>query len=69
MSSTSKLASSDFPRFGDFVIMPNHVHVLITPMHDDALEDLLQQMKASADHAGHPLEIKWADFCQMRTIL
>ena len=33
---------------GDFVIMPNHVHVLMTPMHDEALEDLLQHLKAAA---------------------
>jgi putative transposase len=31
---------------GDFVIMPNHVHVLLTPLPDFELEDVLQSIKS-----------------------
>jgi type I restriction enzyme R subunit len=33
---------------GDFVIMPNHVHILITPMPDKRLEQILRQMKGAS---------------------
>jgi REP element-mobilizing transposase RayT len=31
---------------GDFVVMPNHVHVLMTPIHGFELEDVLQSIKS-----------------------
>lgn len=32
-------------RCGDFVVMPNHVHWLIQPLHEELLEKLLQSVK------------------------
>lgn len=31
---------------GDFVVMPNHVHVLMTPLAEHELEDILQSIKS-----------------------
>lgn len=31
---------------GDYVVMPNHVHALLTPMNDNELEDVLHSIKS-----------------------
>jgi type I restriction enzyme R subunit len=46
----SKLFADDGNRhhLGDFVIMPNHVHLLITPAGDNKLELILKQIKGAS---------------------
>ena len=42
-------------RLDEFVIMPNHVHVLVTPLGEHTLSDILQAWKSVTGHAINKL--------------
>src|SRR5262249_46266323 len=57
-------ADGDSYHIGDFVIMPNHVHLLLVPTDGEKLEEILRRMKGASSHDCNLELNRSGTFCQ-----